>query len=251
MTMSAVILDSDRIPSVTRAFVALKCKHFPAKFAGVRSLDLILTEVKGSQILSMTRSSDRNQRRQAMMFRRELLTILSSHGASIMGRIWVKDNGQTLSLRSTYGYAVQDFTQHFNRFLKINDDHGIVIADSRDHGSNLQVAHSIFTQKWKSGGDPYPRVKEVPIFAASDNHAGLQIADLVASTMLLPMATAAFAPARTGNPHTPAIYKPVRETIAPLLGPMIFRYKNNRGFWKGGLDIRNMASATPASAMLE
>ncbi|MEV2265794.1 DUF3800 domain-containing protein [Nonomuraea africana] len=58
----------------------------------------------------------------------------------------------------------------------------------------------MFTQKWRTGGDPFAPLSEVPLFAASDNHAGLQIADLLASTLVFPMAASAYCPPATGGP---------------------------------------------------
>ncbi|MEU6997474.1 DUF3800 domain-containing protein [Nonomuraea sp. NPDC046570] len=54
----------------------------------------------------------------------------------------------------------------------------------------------------KRASDPYTPLGEVPLFAASDNHAGLQIADLLASTLVFPMAASAYCPQRPGNPHS-------------------------------------------------
>ncbi len=65
-----------------------------------------------------------------------------------------------------------------------------MIADSRTPALNASVAHSIFTQRFRSsaGGDPYPRILEVPTFGHSQNHAGIQLADLVVSGLLFPIA---------------------------------------------------------------
>jgi hypothetical protein len=66
------------------------------------------------------------------------------------------------------------------------NDRGVVIADSRVPGQNVNVAHSVFTQKYRATGDPYPRILEVPVFGHSNNHVGLQLADVVGSALLAP-----------------------------------------------------------------
>lgn len=244
LTLGGLVVDAKALPALTRDFIALKCRHFPAKFASGKSLDHILTEVKGTQILKLTRSSSRNQRRQAAIFRNELLSILEHHECLIMGKAWVKADGTTLDIRNTYGYGVQDLVQNFQRHLVETNEHGVVVADSREHKSNSQVAHSVFTQKWKSGGDAYPNVFEVPIFAASDNHAGLQIVDLLASSFLLPMAVSAYCPPRPGAVHAPEKYHQVRNEFGPRTKSLMLRYTNQHGKKSGGMAVRSFRSKT-------
>lgn len=221
MAIAGLIVDSDEIRSLTQDFVRLKIKHFAPKMIGVQSLDFIKTEVKGTQLLSLHRNSARNYRRQASRFLSELMTILETHGVQILGRIWVKAPGASIDVRTRYGYAVQDFARNFEHDLRTSNSEGIIVADSREHALNVQVAHSIFTQKWRAAGDPYPRINEVPLFAASDNHAGLQIADHVATTLLFPMATAAYGLTFPAAVHVPDAYRALRENFAERLGPLL------------------------------
>lgn len=83
---------------------------------------------------------------------------------------------------------MQDISLHFNEFLLARNSRGVLIADGRAHHQNIQVSHSVFTQKWRTGGDPFPSMLEVPVFSHSENHVGLQLADLIASTLVFPMA---------------------------------------------------------------
>ncbi|MBL5974784.1 MAG: DUF3800 domain-containing protein [Candidatus Leucobacter sulfamidivorax] len=239
LALTAVIIDSSDLPALTRDYVSLKCRHFPGSFVSGKSLDHILTEIKGSKIQALTRSESRNDRRKADRYRDEALSIVEHYGCRMMGKVWVKSDGSPLDIRKTYGYGVQDIVKGFQRYLAESDDHGVVIADSREHKSNLQVAHSVFTQKWKSGGDAYPQVAEVPIFAASDNHAGLQVADLLASCFLFPMAVSAFAPERPGFTHNPSAYHHIRKNFGARIKALQYRYTNRNGIKSGGLDIRS------------
>lgn len=97
----------------------------------------------------------------------------------------------------------------------------------------MRVTHSVFTQKWRTGGDPYPALREVPLFAASDNHAGLQVADLVASTLVLPMAASAYGPRRSG-PHYSPRYGEVRRIFGTRVRDVQHRYRDETGRWRGG-----------------
>jgi Protein of unknown function (DUF3800) len=138
---------------------------------------------------------------------------------------------------ASYGYSVQDVAQHFSEFLQVANSTGIMIADGRDHPRNLKVAHSIFTQKWRTGGDPYPALREVPLFAASDNHAGLQVVDLLASTLVFPMAANAYCPPRAGNPHSSPRYEDVRLAFGKRLRALQYRYVDEVGRWRGGVVV--------------
>lgn len=186
MVILGLIIDGASVPALTRDFLALKRKHFPGRYVDGLALDHILKEVKGSEILQMTRSPSRNARRQADIFRSNLLDLVESHNARIVGRVWVKEPGKRMLPSASYGYAVQDICRHYSEYLEAHESVGVVIADARTHSTNMQLAHCIFTQKWRTGGDPFPSLREVPLFAASDNHAGLQIADLLASTLCFP-----------------------------------------------------------------
>ncbi|MEV4548135.1 DUF3800 domain-containing protein [Nonomuraea wenchangensis] len=196
MVLLGLIVNSASIPSLTRDFLALKRNHFPGRFACGHALDHILEEIKGSEILQMTRKPSRNQRRKAHRFRQDLLDLVEAHDCRVVGRVWIKEAGKGLNLSASYSYAVQDIARHFSQYLTFRDTLGVLIADGRDHETNRGVAHSIFTQKWRTGGDPYTPLSEVPLFSASDNHAGLQIADLLATTLVFPRAAWAYCPRR-------------------------------------------------------
>ncbi|MCO5998786.1 hypothetical protein [Actinoallomurus rhizosphaericola] len=56
----------------------------------------MLTEVKGSDILQMTRKDSRDRRRQAKLMRYAILDLIGGYGGQIVGRIWVKEKGKPL-----------------------------------------------------------------------------------------------------------------------------------------------------------
>lgn len=249
MVLLGLIVDARDVPALTRDFLALKRRHFPGRFVTGHALDHILVEIKGNEILQMTRDSSRNRRRKADRLRLELLDLLETYGCRLVGRVWIKEAGRGLNPAASYCYAVQDIARHFSRRLAAEKDTGILIADGRDHHTNLRVAHSVFTQKWRTGGDPYPALSEVPMFAASDNHAGLQLADLVASTMVFPMAVAAYCPPRPGNPHSPARYAGVRAACGARLRALQYRYRDETGYWRGGLVVSDPVSKSSGSRL--
>jgi hypothetical protein len=69
---------------------------------------------------------------------------------------------------------------------------GLVVLDSRTKVKNTGNADVITTQIFRQGGDPFQQFVEVPVFGHSDSHVVLQIADIIASTVVFPAACSAF-----------------------------------------------------------
>jgi hypothetical protein len=250
MAILGVIIDASSIPQLTRDFLALKRRYFPDLFMAGRALSHVLREVKGSNVLKLTRSDSRNKRRHAWLVRTEVLRLLSHYDCRVLGRVWVKQSGSVLKPAETYGYAVQDIATHFCRFLDQHDSQGFFIADSRSPGPNVQVAHSVFTQKWRTAGDPYPRLLEVPVFAHSDNHAGLQLSDLVVSTLVFPMACSAYG-TPPGNIHGCARYHRLRTDHGQALRSLQFQYADGSGRLRGGVIVSDPVGRRPSSRLFE
>lgn len=249
MVILGLIIDASLVPAITRDFLALKRRHFPGRFPTGPALNHVLTEIKGSELLQMTRSDSRNKRRQAHIFRLGLLDLVTRYGCGIVGRVWVKEKGKSLKVTASYCYAVQDISLHFSQFLLSDRSQGLLIADGRTQSQNIQVAHSIFTQKWRTGGDPYPPIQEVPLFAHSDNHVGLQIADLIASTLVFPMAAAGYCAQARTLAHSSPRYKEVAKAHGETLKDLQFRYRDETGRWRGGLVVSDPVGKRPGSAL--
>lgn len=249
MVILGLVVDTARVPALTRDFLALKRTHFPGRFQSGRALSHILVEIKGSEILHMTRAQSRNQRRQAQRFRADLLDLVAAHGVHILGRVWVKAPGKSMNPVSSYSFAMQDIAQHFSQFLQSRSSEGVVIADSRTQSANVRTAQSIFTQKWRTGGDPYPFMREVPLFGHSDNHAGLQVADLIASTLVFPMAACAHGCKSPGSVHASPRYEEVQKQFGDHLRGLQYRYRDETGRWRGGLVVSDHVGQQPGSIL--
>jgi hypothetical protein len=249
MAIVGLVVDTAQVPALTRDFLALKRRHFPGRFTSGHALSHILVEIKGNEILQMTRSKSRNPRRQAHRLRSELLDLLSAHNCRVLGRVWVKEPGKSMAPVASYNFAVQDIAKHFSQYLQASSAEGMLIADGRGHVANVSVAQSVFTQKWSIGGDPFPFLREVPVFGHSDNHAGLQLADLVASTLAFPMACAAFCTPRPRAPHSSTRYNEVRNDFGSALKGLQYRYRDETGRWRGGLVVSDPLRHLPGSQL--
>jgi hypothetical protein len=119
---------------------------------------------------------------------------------------------------------------------------GLVVADSRTPALNTSVAHSVFTQKFKLAGDEYEHILEMPTFGHSDNHAGIQIADLLASALLFPMATNAFCLGHVGGVHVHNDFELLRHRFGPRLSRLQYRYLDGARRYRGGITVDDRIS---------
>lgn len=86
MVITGLIIEASQVPALTRDFLAVKRRFFPGRFTQGPALDHVLTEIKGSEILQMTRSASRNKRRQADLIRSALLDLVEAYGCRLARR---------------------------------------------------------------------------------------------------------------------------------------------------------------------
>jgi hypothetical protein len=239
LVVVGVVIDQRLLDNLTRSFVNLKARFYPRLVSNSsHRLGRILPEIKGADIRRALRRGARGKnRRQAIGFISAFMDMLEYHDARIFGRVWVKDIGGPCDDRAIYTFSVQAVCGDFQNLLENTGDTGFVIADSRSPTPNAAVAHSIFTQKFKTDGDRYPRILEMPTFGHSQNHAGLQIADLLCSAMLFPMATYAYCTGNVRNVHVNPGFGVLAERYGTRLKAMQHRYEDDRGGRHGGITV--------------
>jgi hypothetical protein len=89
---------------------------------------------------------------------------------------------------------------------------------------------------------------EVPLFAHSDNHAGIQIADLVVSTLVFPIACSAYG-APEGNVHTSSRYRGLRAEHGERLRALQYRYLDKTGRTRGGIVVSDPVGKRSGSCL--
>jgi Protein of unknown function (DUF3800) len=251
MVFGGLILPGTLVPAFTRDFLALKRRHFPKRFATGPGLSHILQEVKGNEILQWTRSSSRNQRRQAGRIRLDVVDLLERHEARIIGRVWVKEASTGLAPTASYCFAIQDLARHFSSYAASKGSSGIMICDSRRPPQNARASHSVFTDKFRTGGDPIPAMAEAPVFAHSENHAGLQVADLVATTMLFPMAVSSYCTLTATGAHAAPTYAQVRSDVGVRLRALQYMYRDENGKVRGGVTVSDKLGQQSSAALFK
>ena len=163
----------------------------------------------------------------------------------LTGRAWIKEPAVIINGRSIYTFSIQSIYTVMQNYLREHQDFGAVILDSRWHGVNRQVAHSIFTQKFRSSGDAFDRIIDLPSFAHSDNHAGLQIADLLASAIIFPMAVHTYCAGRITNLHVKPNFVRIKDRYKNDMRSLQYRYQEANGRQKGGIIVSDALGKQP------
>ncbi len=254
--IAGIMVDQTRLSGLTIDFLNLKRRFFPhaqlpSGAPPARFLDWALFEVKGADVRRLL-ADDRSSRRHfAVGFLTELLNLMATHQIRMTGRLIAKGIGVPMKGAAIFSTAIQDICLTFHHFLGTVHDDGIIIADSRNKEQNARVSHSIFTQKFKVGGDDHSRILEMPTFGHSENHAGIQIADLLCSSLLFPMAIDAFCEGHLTNCHVRAgRYRVLRTRFGPILRNLQHRYQQPlTGKWRGGVRVENRLTGVPGSEL--
>lgn len=231
-----LVVEGGSLADLTTGFLQVKERFHPGK-AGQRSLDGILNEVKGSEIRRDIRSGSRRRTRAAFGFLDQITDLLSTCDVGILGRIWIKDRTTDSDERSMYTFSIQNIVEHFQHDLEKTSASGLVICDSRSNSLNENVAHSVFTKMFKQSGNAYPNMVEMPVFGHSKNHAGLQLADLITSALVFPLACRTYSQGYTTGPHVDPAYDKLKGRYGLWLRNHQIRYPNADGKWVGGLTV--------------
>lgn len=249
----AMALPLDSVPRLTTDFLRLKREFFPHCVQSSRTfLDSIRYEIKGAELRKAIALGTPREHRHAIGFLDRILNLLEYYEARVFGRVWIKGIGATFDGTSVYTSSVQDICQTFQSLLVTLGTGGIVIADSRNKPKNSSVSHSIFTQKYRLAGDPFDRIIEMPTFGHSDNHAGLQMADLLCSALLFPMAMFCYCTGHIQNLHVRAGYEAIHERYCISIKKLQHRYQEPEGGrWRGGLTVCDGIARRPGSLLFQ
>lgn len=233
-----VFVDQRELHALTMDLIRLKRTFFPGLLpASAPLLEWILAEVKGSEVRKNAASASRRESTHAIGLLDKILDLVERRGGRVVGRVWIKGVGSPIDGTALYTSSIQAICNDFQHHLCEVDDGGVVIADSRTKGQNAKVAHSIFTQKYQVGGDYYDRILEMPTFGHSDNHSGLQVADLLCSALIFAMAVDGYCAGLVNSVHVRPGYSVLRPRFGPRLMRLQHRYQDSSNRWRGGLTV--------------
>ena len=251
LAIGGLLVDVTHLASLTDNFLNLKQQYFPGlPYPSAMPLDRILPEIKGADIRSNATRGTPRQRRHAIGFLDRILGLLQHHDAKLVARIWVKGIGLPFDATSVYTSSIQGICSYFEHYLTQTNGTGICIADSRNKFKNVSVSHSIFTRKFSSAAPSYQRLVELPTFGHSDNHAGLQICDIVCSSLLYPIACFAYCTGHVNNVHVQPRAADLRRRYGEQLKALQYRYQNSvTGRYEGGLVVSDAIARRNGSLM--
>lgn len=251
LVIAGLLIDAACLQAFTGDFLALKHRYFPnLPYPSNRPLDRILPEIKGAEIRRNALRGNARQRLHAIGFLDRILGLLQRHRVRLVARIWVKGVGLPFDPTSVYTSSIQGICTYFDHYLARTDDIGSCIADSRNKFKNVSVSHSIFTQKFSPTAQAYPRIIELPTFGHSDNHAGLQVCDILCSALLYPVACHAYCTGHVNNVHVQPSAAGLRQRYGTQLKALQYRYLDaatNR--YRGGLVVSDAIAHRNASQM--
>lgn len=237
LVLAGIFIDRINLHNITLDFLDLKERFFPSYMAGCYPIGRILLEIKGSDVRRTIRSGRKKEARQAIGFLDKILELLERYEVKIVARILVKRVANDINETNVYTSYMQAICTYFQRYLESEHETGLIIADSRLPQQNETVSHSIFTQKFKRTGDDHDRVLEMPTFGHSANHAGIQIADIVSSGMLFPMAAYTYSTGHVNNVHINPAYETLTQRFGPRLKALQFRFEDRYGRMRGGITV--------------
>lgn len=233
-----LIVPQRALLALTQDFLALKRQFNPSLAQTlIHDLDIVKHEIKGAEDLRKPiRKNNRNKKRRAIGFLDKTLYLLETHHCKIVPNIYVKNPAVSFNGASLYTRSVQHINMHFQAFLHHTKSMGLVIADSRNYDLNVPVSHSIFTQKFKSTGDAYPNVVEMPVFGHSDNHAAIQMTDILCSALLFPIASYRYCTGHIQSIHVDNRFNLLQTRYARRLKAMSYRYFDGH-CQRGGITV--------------
>ena len=242
LVISGLFVDGSKIKQLTHEFLLLKRTFFPNKFINLaHNLDALTHEIKGDALRKIIRDNSFTspQVKAVLHYLDEILMLLWKYDVKLTARIWIKQFKNPLTDKSIYTITTQRLCQKFQSYLDTQNSEGLIVADYRDPARNSYVAHSIFTQKNKLSGDRFPRVIEIPTFAISNNHAMIQIADLLSTTLLFPMAAQVYCSGYVANSFINPNFEKLRRHYKKRLRKLQYHFTDSVGKIHWGISVRD------------
>ena len=116
---------------------------------------------------------------------------------------------------------------------------------------NINLSHSVFTQKFRQLYPLYQNIVEMPCFGHSNNLAGLQLCDILCSAFLFPIASYVYCHHNVINVHVQPAALELRERYGHRLRELQHRFTNKDGFNMGGIVVSDPLQKQNAIAMFK
>ena len=246
-----LFVDAEKLADLTGEFLDLKFKFFPElPYPSDNLLDRILPEIKGAELRRNVTRGTARQRNHTIGFLDRIFGLLRRHDVKLVARIWIKLLREPFSGKSVYISSIQLICSYFDHYLAECGNVGCCIADSREKLDNSNVSHSIFTQKFGIR-NLHKHLIELPTFGHSDNHAGLQLCDIVCSALLYPIACHVYCTGHVNNVHVQPGAANLRNRHGPQLKALQYRYQMDSAtsHFTGGIVVSDPIECRSGSIM--
>ncbi|MFD6401558.1 DUF3800 domain-containing protein [Nocardia sp. NPDC060249] len=245
LVIAGLVVDHQRVHGLVYKFLQLKKKYRPALAKPtVKLSDLITHEIKGSDLRKGVRDGGRNARRAVYSLLSDTLDLLEESNSKVVGEIHVK--GEEPLARWAYAVTVAGIAEQLEAQSRAANTSGAMILDARTKSKNVPSVHRITTERFRAGGNPYPCLVESPVFGHSDAHVALQVADLIVSGLLFPMACFAYSQGLISNIHINESYGEIRERFGSRLRLLEHRHVWANGRHAGGIVVRDHLNNQPS-----
>ncbi|MFH8469675.1 DUF3800 domain-containing protein [Streptomyces sp. NPDC017991] len=249
LVVGGVTVPRSQVKDLTWDFLAVK-KHYRPQLCKAEQLSEVTQhEIKGSDVRKNLRTGNHQWRGAAMKLLASVLDILERHDARVLARVWVKEERLAFDESGVYPASVGSLTETFQAQPAHEHSHGMMVLDSRTKVKNAPNVHCVTTRKYRTGGDGLRGVIESPVFGHSDTHTLLQLADLVVSSLLFPIACHTYMSDVTWNVHCDDAYRPLREQFGARLKKLQFRYQDVERKWRGGIVVSDRRTRQSSSLM--
>lgn len=233
-------------------FLQLKKEFNPTlRQRGVQLSDVITAEIKGSKLRKDLRKDrgSRNVRRRAFGMLDKTLGLLEQHNCQLVGKIVVKPVDVPYRDTPVYSDAIARMAASFEAQLAAARTNGLMILDARTKVKNAPSVQGVTTRRFRSGGDPLSHLVESPVFGHSDTHVALQVADIIASGILFPIACSQYCSELDWNVHPHPRYQEVKDRFGERVQRLEYRYTDADGAKRGGFQVLDPTQGRPTHLM--
>lgn len=254
LVIAGFATDAAGIGRLTAGLAEWKQRFFPGLCRDLADpLDAILVEIEGAELRRLARRS-KKKAKFAIRALGELLGLLEAEDARLLGRVWIKGIDEPFNRRAIFSSSLQTILGGLCDLCVRRDTHGLALLASGDRSPKETLSQQLFSRRFGARGDAgaggLERLAELPSFAHPANHAGLQIAGLLASALLFPLAAYSFCRGHVRNEtHVSEAYSALKESFGARLEKLQHRYQNADGKWLGGVTVSDQMGGRPGGLL--
>ncbi|WP_297573171.1 DUF3800 domain-containing protein [uncultured Deefgea sp.] len=191
LIIAGLALPKEALDSIGRQFIKIKQLYLYGETRPNSRHQDALNELKGADLRRAIREGNKLDAGKAHKLAHLLLDTLNAHGAELYGQVIIKVPDDKFNGTQLYADAMMRIAKNYHQLLDKELSDGLIVADFRGTEINGKVAQPISLAMWEQK-NTFPRFHLPPTFGNSNSHVGLQIADIIISTLLMPLALAKF-----------------------------------------------------------